>query len=43
VTARLEESMALVQRRMSKADGVEAEWVGKGVPTFVRLAGLLWR
>jgi len=38
---RLEELMAEVRRRANEADGVEAEWVAKGVSTIVRLAGLL--
>jgi hypothetical protein len=38
---RLEELMAELRRRADEADGVEAEWVAKGVSTIVRLAGLL--
>ena len=33
--------MVSVQRRADEADGVAAEWIAKGVPTIVRLAGLL--
>lgn len=38
---RLEQVMVSVQRRADEADGVAAEWIAKGVPTIVRLAGLL--
>jgi len=38
---RLEQVMVSVQRRAHEADGMEAEWIAKGVPTIVRLAGLL--
>ena len=44
-TKRLEELMADLRRRADEAadagGGVEAEWIAKGVPTVVRLAGLL--
>ncbi len=38
---RLEERMAALRRRADESDGLEAEWIAKGVPTLVRLAGLL--
>jgi hypothetical protein len=38
---RLEQVMVSVQRRADEADGATAEWIAKGVPTIVRLAGLL--
>ena len=38
---RLEQVMVSVQRRADEADGVAAEWIAKGVPAIVRLAGLL--
>ena len=38
---RLEGLMAELRRRAEEADGVEAEWIAKGVSTVVRLAGLL--
>lgn len=38
---RLEELMPAVRRRADEAHGVAAEWIAKGVPTIVRLAGLL--
>ena len=39
--ARLEELMVGLQQRRSELEGLEAEWIGKGVATVVRLAGLL--
>lgn len=38
---RLEKVMADLERRRREFDGLEAEWIGKGVATIVRLAGLL--
>jgi hypothetical protein len=38
---RLEGLMPALRRRAEEAEGVEAEWIGRGVPTVVRLAGLL--
>ena len=37
----LERLMVAIQRRADDTDGVAAEWIAKGVPTVVRLAGLL--
>lgn len=37
----LEEIMARLQQRSRELDGLEAEWIAKGVSTIVRLAGLL--
>ncbi len=41
VHSRLEALMAELRELGEQADGVEAEWIAKGVPTIVRLAGLL--
>jgi len=38
---RLEELLAELRARADATDGVEAEWLAKGVSTIVRLAGLL--
>jgi hypothetical protein len=38
---RLEELLAELRARAGATDGVEAEWIAKGVSTVVRLAGLL--
>lgn len=38
---RLEALIPVLQQRAEAAEGVAAEWIGRGVPTLVRLAGLL--
>jgi hypothetical protein len=38
---RLEALMPAVQHRAEEAEGVAAEWIGRGVATVVRLAGVL--
>jgi hypothetical protein len=40
-TRRLEELIGELRARADAADGTEAEWIAKGVPTIVRLAGVL--
>jgi hypothetical protein len=38
---RLEALMPAIQQRAEEAEGVAAEWIGRGVATVVRLAGVL--